>query len=111
MSNSAPADWMPALRRPPSKIGSAPSTPIPQAREDHLKRSERSVEAYPPLAVSAKLGNQAAFATPTRVCAATSEFCAAEMSGRRVSTVLGTPAGTAGRTVFHLSAGMTKVEA
>ena len=90
---------MPASRRPPSKIGSDSSAPTVQARADHLKRSPSSGDACPPDAVSETLGNHAAFATPTRACAASIALCAAETSGLRVSTVLGTPAGITGNAV------------
>jgi len=63
------------------------------------------------VAVSATLGNHAALATPTRVCAASSEFCAAETSGRRTSTVLGTPAGIVGSAVLHAPGATVKLEA
>jgi len=62
------------------------------------------------VAVSVRLGNHAAFATPTRVCAASSEFCAADTSGLRLSTVLGTPAGITGSAVFHSATPSVKLD-
>ena len=47
--------------------------------------------------VSATLGNHAALATPTRDCAASIVSAPPRRPGRRVSTVLGTPAGIGGQ--------------
>ncbi len=60
-----------------------------------------SVDAYPPLAVSETSGNQARRATPARASAACIASWAEATSGRRASTVLGTPAGTPGSAPFQ----------
>ncbi|MDT4857378.1 hypothetical protein FQZ97_918010 [compost metagenome] len=70
-----------------------------------------SGDAYPAAPVSDTLGNHAAWATPTRACAASSEACAAATSGRRASTVPGTPAGMTGRERAPLMAASAKPEA
>ncbi|MCY1213142.1 hypothetical protein D9M72_249050 [compost metagenome] len=56
-------------------------------------------------------GNHAVCATPTRACAAMTALCAADTSGRRVSTVDGTPGGITGSAVPQSSGRMPKLEA
>src|ERR1035437_6009540 len=111
MLSSAWAFCTPASRLPPSNSGSESSAPTPQAWADILKRSLISGVAEPPLAVKEKLGNQAALATPTRAWAARILLWAAAISGLRVSTVLGTPAGMAGKVVDHSADGALEIEA
>ena len=102
----APSSW--AARWPPSKSGSDSSMPMPHERADHLNRSPSSGDAKPALPVSASAGNHAPCATPTRACAASTAAWAADTSGLRARTVLGTPGGITGSAASTAAGGSEK---